>query len=766
MNVIQSIRRSLAARCAMLVVILIVGAEGQKICSRNDKPRKSANEVAILAHSEWKCDDLINAVAIAGSESGFGYKCETDDPDGSIDYGIWQNNSSPKNAPAPSFCNSGSALDEVPATALADFACEVKHSGRGFNISNAFRCRNGGCPSDPTAPARWQRNLALAQAAAQQFAAECSCSATPNGCAPVPPQQTGGFLNGQIITSGDPNDKGGSQGVGTQQYIAGATPLRYVILFSNLEAATAPAQVVAISDQLDAQADDLTSFALGPIVFGSQLISPPPGISNYTTTIDLRPNSNLLVKVNANLDASVGLLTWTFTSLDPSTSQPPTDPTAGFLPPGGQGSVFFTVMPKQGLPTGTHVQNQATIVFDANQPLATQTWLNTLDNTPPTSHVSILPSVENLANFAIRWAGTDVGAGVQDFTIYVSDNSAPFVPFVTNTAATSTTFPGQPGHSYAFYSIARDFVGNLEPQKSAPDATTQVALDTTPPVTSAGISPTPNANGWNNANVTITLMSTDDEPNGTGIKQITYSATGSQNIGSTVVGGASASLTISTEGITTITFFGTDNAGNIEIPKTITIKLDKTPPTIIRSQAPVPNANGWNNTNVSVSFTCTDNLSGLAPGSPPTPTLITAEGANQSATGTCTDLAGNLATSIVQGINIDKTSPTASCNASPDVLWPPNHKLVPINVSVTVSDSLSGPAGFMLNSVTSNEPDSRRGDIQGFVIGTASTNGQLRSERLGSGNGRTYTLVYTGVDRAGNSATCNTGVSVPHDQGH
>jgi hypothetical protein len=219
-------------------------------------------------------------------------------------------------------------------------------------------------------------------------------------------------------------------------------------------------------------------------------------------------------------------------------------------------------------------------------------------------------------------------------------------------------------------------------------------------------------------------------------------------------------------GVTTITFFGTDNAGNVETAKTLTIQLDKTPPTISGAAAPVANANGWNNTNVTVSFQCADALSGLAAGSPPAPTTLSNEGAGQSVSGTCTDLAGNSASATVSGINNDKTPPAVACSASPNVLWPPNNKLVPVNVSVTVTDTLSGSAGFTLVSATSSEPDSGQGDIQGFVTGTGATSGQLRAQRLGSGAGRVYTLTYSGADRAGNTASCTTTVTVPHDQGH
>jgi len=45
----------------------------------------------------------------------------------------------------------------------------------------------------------------------------------------------------------------------------------------------------------------------------------------------------------------------------------------------------------------------------------------------------------------------------------------------------------------------------------------------------------------------------------------------------------------------------------------------------------------------------------------------------------------------------------------------------------------------------------------GFVV-------QLRADRLGSGNGRVYTLNATASDLAGNTATIAATCTVPHDQ--
>jgi hypothetical protein len=195
------------------------------------------------------------------------------------------------------------------------------------------------------------------------------------------------------------------------------------------------------------------------------------------------------------------------------------------------------------------------------------------------------------------------------------------------------------------------------------------------------------------------------------------------------------------------------------------VKIDKTPPTLTFGvPAPAPNAAGWNNTNVSIPFTTSDNLSGVAVTSLPSPVLLTGEGQGIAQSVTVTDAAGNSATFTSPLVNIDKTPPTVTCSVSPSVLWPPNHKLVAVTASVTVSDSLSGPAGFTLVSVTSSEPNSGPGDLQGFVLGTPSTSGLLRAERLGTGTGRVYTLTYNGTDVAGNSTACVATVTVPHDQ--
>jgi hypothetical protein len=95
----------------------------------------------------------------------------------------------------------------------------------------------------------------------------------------------------------------------------------------------------------------------------------------------------------------------------------------------------------------------------------------------------------------------------------------------------------------------------------------------------------------------------------------------------------------------------------------VTIKRDATAPTIGGTRAPAANAEDWSNTDVKVTWSCDDNLSGVASCSPAE--TLTTEGRNQSANGSAKDAAGNGATAAVSGINIDRSNPNAP-TVSPD----------------------------------------------------------------------------------------------------
>jgi hypothetical protein len=125
---------------------------------------------------------------------------------------------------------------------------------------------------------------------------------------------------------------------------------------------------------------------------------------------------------------------------------------------------------------------------------------------------------------------------------------------------------------------------------------------------------------------------------------------------------------------------------------------------------------------------------------------------------TCTATSSGGVTTVSRTIKRDATPPTVTCVPTPDTLWPPNGKLVPVDVAVEVADAGSGADGFAL---TGKPPE----DTAGFVLDEPDVHGLLRAQRPGDGGDRVYTLTYTAADVAGNTATCDAAVTVPHDQG-
>jgi hypothetical protein len=190
------------------------------------------------------------------------------------------------------------------------------------------------------------------------------------------------------------------------------------------------------------------------------------------------------------------------------------------------------------------------------------------------------------------------------------------------------------------------------------------SLDTTPPAAAPTQTPAANGAGWNNTDVTVAWNWTDA---GSGIDPANCTTS------STSSGESSAIV---------LTASCADNAGNTG-HASYNVKVDKTAPSITATAAPAANGNGWNNTDVTVTFTCADGLSGVA--SCPAPATVSAEGAT-TVSGTATDNAGNSAsTSVV--VKLDKTPPTVSVSGPATVIQGSSS-----SATVTASDALSGLA--------------------------------------------------------------------------
>jgi hypothetical protein len=121
----------------------------------------------------------------------------------------------------------------------------------------------------------------------------------------------------------------------------------------------------------------------------------------------------------------------------------------------------------------------------------------------------------------------------------------------------------------------------------------------------------------------------------------------------------------------------------------------------------------------------------------------------------------------------DSAPPAVSATPTPDVLWPPNHRLETVEVEISVTDACDPPEDVEVEllEVESSEPDNGIGDgnttddIQGAQTGTDDRSFVVRAERAGPGPGRTYTATYRVTDGSGNATQALAEIEVPHDQG-
>ena len=124
---------------------------------------------------------------------------------------------------------------------------------------------------------------------------------------------------------------------------------------------------------------------------------------------------------------------------------------------------------------------------------------------------------------------------------------------------------------------------------------------------------------------------------------------------------------------------------------TATVTLTVQPlasPTIVATASPAANAAGWNDLNVTVTFTCTAGSYPIK--TCPAPVVVSTQGANQVISGTATDTSGNTASASVT-VNLDTTPPTITATASPA----PNAagwNTTSVTVTFTCADALSGMA--------------------------------------------------------------------------
>jgi len=310
----------------------------------------------------------------------------------------------------------------------------------------------------------------------------------------APPPVTKGV---SFPMSFDPNEKIGPTGYGAEHFVPVGKPLEYRVNFENLSSATAPAQLIRITDSLPPPLD-LRTVRLKEIGFKQNRIVIPNNQSFYQSRVQLGTDlGNLQADILAGVDLVNNRVFWNLQAIDPNTSETPLDPFAGLLPPNnpshdGEGYVIFTAEAKSSFPNRTAIGNFATIIFDQNEPIVTNTTLNLLDSVVPTSQIATLSPTSSSPNVELNWTGTDDtdGSGFAGNSILVSENGGAYIPLVNSLSDITTTFKGRWGKSYRFYSIGRDNAGNEETAPTQPDATIKILGGDT----ESDLAPRPNGN--------------------------------------------------------------------------------------------------------------------------------------------------------------------------------------------------------------------------------------------------------------------------------
>lgn len=316
---------------------------------------------------------------------------------------------------------------------------------------------------------------------------------------PQPPTNPGGDGSSTNVISGDPNELLGPSGYGPQNFVRADSLLPYTIHFENETNATAPAQRVVLSNHLT-NLLDWTTFELTEIAFGDQFIAVPPQSKRFEHTVKMSQDGyDFEVQIEAGIRLDTGEAYARFQSLNPTNGLPP-PVEIGMLPPEdgtgrGMGHVSYVIRAQTNLVTGTEIRNVAYIVFDGNPPIGTD-WVDphdesqgidpekqalvTIDADGPTSSVLALPA-ESPSPLTVAWSGDDLGAGVASYDIYVSTDAGPWTLWLSATPDTEALFEGVLGSTYAFYSMARDGVGHVEPARETADAATLVTTSNHPP---------------------------------------------------------------------------------------------------------------------------------------------------------------------------------------------------------------------------------------------------------------------------------------------
>jgi hypothetical protein len=287
--------------------------------------------------------------------------------------------------------------------------------------------------------------------------------------------------NSTGVNSMDPNEIVGPDGYTTDNYISSKGNISYRIYFENKDTSSASALEVFVKDTLNIAKFDLNTFSFNNITFGDTTVKIQDYAKEFSVLVDMYPDKDIIVQIHGILDTLNGAISWDFHSLDRITLELTEDPDLGFLPPNvnypeGVANVAFSCKLKKTIAHDAIVTNKASIVFDFNAPMNTNTYSNKIDTLTPVSSMDLLNPTQSDSSFTVSWSGNDQGSGIFNYNIFVSENDSDYFLWKISSNNTSATFNGHNGSNYKFFCIATDSIGLTEEQKLTPEATTTVSV--------------------------------------------------------------------------------------------------------------------------------------------------------------------------------------------------------------------------------------------------------------------------------------------------
>jgi hypothetical protein len=241
---------------------------------------------------------------------------------------------------------------------------------------------------------------------------------------------SGKQVDGTLVRSIDPNEIVGPAGFGEQNYLAEMPRMNYTIYFENKKEATAPAYRVQVIDTLSA-------------LF-------------HAETVEFAETSHSGTGYNWSMERDGNILKWDIEGIE----LPP-----NVTPPEGEGFVRFSVELNEGLSSGTAIENRATIVFDMNEPITTNTWVNILDEVAPSTtmnEINYSPG-DTLVTVSCNASDNENGSGVRMYEFFASVDNGPFQSLGQSAEnSIGYSISDSTKNNYRFYALVTDNVGNAE----------------------------------------------------------------------------------------------------------------------------------------------------------------------------------------------------------------------------------------------------------------------------------------------------------------